>query len=145
MKRILYVLIPGMMLFTVCEKQTTGRRIDADICGDLVQMGGCQAGNPSKSSTTDSCFTYTFNEQLIIDFCVTGNCCPDTNRFEMNYTAEDGIIAISVADTAENLCRCICPYIIHAEFSDLPENEYTVKIAMTGPVDQLIYNETVHQ
>jgi hypothetical protein len=31
---------------------------------------------------------------------------------------------VTVADTAAALCRCMCKYILHAEFHDLPGEQY---------------------
>jgi hypothetical protein len=47
------------------------------------QVPGCGA-NLVKASASDSCFSYQFHDALIVDFCATANCCPDSNRFSLS-------------------------------------------------------------
>ncbi|MGK9475241.1 hypothetical protein [Melioribacter sp. OK-6-Me] len=96
------------------------------------QLDGCQTllyQNSLDKSTAakDSCFNYSFNENLVVEFCVRGNCCPDSNRFAVDGKVVGDTINIAVKDTAANLCRCICNYIILAEFQNLTGDEYFVK------------------
>lgn len=107
----------------------------------LYQITGC-GGGLAKSFVADSCFSYQFGTDLIIDFCVTANCCPDSNRFDLSYETRHDTIAIAVQDTAARLCRCICPYVIHAEFHELPLDHYTIQCMYDNRV---AYNEEVHQ
>ncbi len=86
----------------------------------------CMRGVLQKASVSDSVFTYTFSDKLIIDFSVTANCCPDSNRFSVSSTTGIDTIVVAVVDTAQNLCKCICPYMIHAEFGNLPNDHYVV-------------------
>lgn len=106
------------------------------------QIPGCGNNLLSKTSALDSCFTYIFQDKLEINFCVPGNCCPDSNRFVANYKLNSDTLFISVSDTAENLCRCICNYIIHAEISGLQKNNYTFYCNYD---DQIIYSEQVRK
>jgi hypothetical protein len=72
----------------------------------------------------DSCFSYQFHDVLTVDFCITANCCPDSNRFSLGRTIDDNAIIVTVEDTAANLCRCVCRHWIHAEFDDLAGDQY---------------------
>ncbi len=92
----------------------------------LQQVAGCQRAGLARAATADSCFAYQFEDDLKLEFCVIANCCPDTNRFKLASEVRQDTIAIAVADTAARLCRCICPYLIRAEFRDLPEDHYVV-------------------
>ncbi len=96
----------------------------------LQSINGCQRDNLAKDTIVDSCFVYQFDNDLVLDFCVTANCCPDSNRFELSQEVRNDSITITVADTAANLCDCICPYIIHVEYFDLPEDMYYVRVLM---------------
>ena len=87
------------------------------------QVPGCGA-NLLKASATDSCFSYQFHDALIVDFCATANCCPDSNRFSFNQRISHDTIMVTIADTAAHLCRCICTYVLHMEFRDLPGDSY---------------------
>ncbi len=95
------------------------------------QLAGCQTlvyqNNLDKSTTKDSCFNYSFTENLEVEFCVKGNCCPDSNRFAVDGKVVGDTIYIAVKDTAANLCRCICNYIILTEFQNLSGDEYYIK------------------
>lgn len=131
-----------MFSTAACERQTSQSiQTDTNLKADLFQIDGCQRGGLQKRSDEDSCFVYNFNEQtLSVDFCVTANCCPDSDRFIFDYTVEKDLIHVTVTDTADNLCRCICPYMIHTEFTDLPLDAYRYKVDYD---DQTIYNKQV--
>jgi hypothetical protein len=104
------------------------------------QVPGC---NPTssliKDSFIDSCFQYSFTDTLKVEFCVPGNCCPDSNRFVTNYSISSDTIFVTVTDTAAHLCHCICNYIIHLEISGLSNNEYLFYCNL----QELEYNEIV--
>jgi hypothetical protein len=74
----------------------------------------------------DSMFTYSFDQYLVMDFSAQGNCCPDSGRFVLGHTIHMDTIFINVVDTAQNLCNCICPYMIHAEVKNLTLDKYIV-------------------
>lgn len=108
------------------------------------QIPGCQRQHLNKSSLIDSCFSYLFNENLVVDFCVTGNCCPDKDRYIITSSIVEDSIFITVKDTAKNLCRCICNYIIHGEFQSLTKNNYIIKCIQKGlPDKEVIYLKQV--
>ena len=110
-------------ILAVCQKSANSPS-ESRATGDLIQLAGCARDVLEKASDADSCFTYTFGDNLTVDFCVTANCCPDTDRFQLDYSIGAGSIQVTVLDTAENLCRCICPYLIHTEFTELSEDSY---------------------
>jgi hypothetical protein len=107
----------------------------------LAQVDGCQSGSLSKAAVGDSLFSYQFDDDLLLDFRVTGNCCPDSNRFELSHEIFGNDITIIVADTAADLCLCVCPYVIHAEFYDMPEDMYVVHV-MTDD-EEILHEEDV--
>ena len=89
------------------------------------QVPGCfHNAGLQKSLASDSCFGYSFNDTLKIEFCVKGNCCPEMNRFTTSYKIKSDTIFVSVADTAAQLCYCICNYKIHIELSNFENNKY---------------------
>lgn len=89
------------------------------------QVPGCNpTSSLKKDSLIDSCFQYSFTDTLEVEFCVPGNCCPDSDRFVTNYSIHSDTIFVTVTDTAAHLCHCICDYIIHLEISGLPNDEY---------------------
>lgn len=87
------------------------------------QIPGCASGLAG-SPARDSCFSYQFDDALLMDFCAVGNCCPDSNRFSIRHSISNDSIVVTIADTAAQLCNCICPYVLHAEFYNLPRNTY---------------------
>lgn len=92
------------------------------------QSSKCLKNVLSKSGGLfDSVFVYTFTDSLNIDFSVEANCCPDSNRFSISYNLSHDTIIVSVADTALNGCFCHCPYMIHVNFSNLPNDHYVVQ------------------
>lgn len=118
------VIIFLLFIFISCKESSVAPESSAKI----FQLPDCRPSINKKSSDIliDSCFTYTFNERLIIDFCVSGNCCSDENRFLIKNSIFKDTITVTIADTAANLCRCICNYIIHGEFESLPYDSYTI-------------------
>lgn len=142
MKTELLIISLSFLFTAACERQTTPpMQNNANVKADLVQLDGCQRGNLSKRSEEDSCFVWSFKgHDLTVNFCVTANCCPDSDRFMLDYNIEDNLIQVTVIDTAGNLCRCICPYLIHTEFTELPLDEYIYKVDYNN---QIIYNRQV--
>ncbi|UCD38292.1 MAG: hypothetical protein JSW54_02080 [Fidelibacterota bacterium] len=133
---ILFILIASFACdhFTVKDESTQPDPWDGEAL--LYQAGGCQAASFYKTALVDS-FSYQFGDDLILDFFVSSNCCPDTNRFELFSSVDEDTIAITVVDTAQHLCHCTCPYRIHTEFIDLPLDEYTVVVNYYGEVAYL--------
>ncbi|MGK9368578.1 hypothetical protein ACSSWA_06735 [Melioribacter sp. Ez-97] len=126
MKNRALVLIAIIILCCGCEEtnfepETYNFRFE--------QLPGCQTlvYNNLEKAGADSCFNYSFFEKLVVEFCVSGNCCPDSNHFAVESKALGDTITISVRDTAANLCRCNCNYIILTEFQNLTGDNYFVK------------------
>ncbi len=136
--RTFVFIISGILIFNSCGEETS-----PEIQTVLYQIPGCKGNSLSKSfnAQIDSCFHYSFKEKLEIEFCVSGNCCPDENRFVTTSKILNDSITIAIKDTAENLCRCICNYIIHGEFESLPLDQYKVKC--TDGEGKVLYNEIV--
>lgn len=86
-----------------------------------IQVPGCQQ---MRTPGLDSCFSYVFHDALTVDFCATGNCCPDSERFAFTSAFLHDTIVVTIGDTAAQLCRCTCTYALRVTFSDLPGDEY---------------------
>ena len=78
-------------------------------------------------TASDSIFSYSFSQNLILDFSVTANCCPDSNRFTVGQEIRNDTIIITVLDIAKDGCYCDCVYMVHTEITDLPNYHYTVR------------------
>jgi len=89
------------------------------------QVPGCQSGL-GKIAEEDSCFSFTFRQDLSLEFCATGNCDPQVNRFAITQRIQNDTILVTVADTAAQGAWCDCPYKIHVEFWNLPRDSYLV-------------------
>lgn len=98
--------------------------VKPEASGNIQQIGKCN--NQGLNKTSAECFEYTFTDDLIIKFCVSGNCCPDSARFLSSYKIVENIITVSVKDIAPNLCKCNCNYTIQAKFTNLEYDSYTV-------------------
>lgn len=109
----------------------------------IYQLPGCQSTLlRSTSGSSDSCFSYTFDDSLVVTLCVRANCCPDSARFSFSKQILSDVVKIEVVDTAANLCRCMCLYKIHAMFRDLSSEKYQFHCFYNG---KLAYNETVYK
>lgn len=100
------------------------------------QSGKCLGHDLPKSAVSDSSFNYSFSDKLVIDFSVTANCCPDSNRFTVSSFPGPDTIVVAVIDTAQNLCKCLCPYTIHAEFGNLTNDHYVICCTLGEPQGQ---------
>ncbi len=126
LRPILAILLSILVLNSCLQNSLT-----PEFSSSLKQVGKC-AGNPLYKSlaSTDSLFQYTFNKDLIIDFYVTGNCCPDSNRFECSSFHKEDSLIVYIKDIEENLCKCICKYKIHGEYKNITKDFITVKCIM---------------
>lgn len=138
-------------LFSIClgvfagcnESVTSGENSKASI----KQVGGSTSSALDKiTKESDSCFSYYFHNDLIVDFCVSGNCCPDSNRFFSDYRISMDTITVTIADTAANLCKCICNYNIRAELEGLLLNRYLFKVEkQDSSYRQTLYSENIYK
>lgn len=120
--------------------------LQPETTAKIYQAGKCNGTALFKSVQDDSCFVYSFSSTLTIDFCVSGNCCPDSNRFTSSYSLSNNEIAIKIKDTAPNLCRCMCRYTIHSEFYDLKLDSYQVDcISETNNENKILYSKLVQR
>lgn len=136
------IIIFLFIIFVSCKESS----VSSESKVKIYQVPGCQHEiiNILNKSIIDSCFNYTFFDKLEIDFCVKGNCCPDANRFLIRSNIFKDTITISVTDTAANLCKCICNYIIHGEFESLPFDSYFVKCIQKESNDsKILYSQKV--
>lgn len=118
---VIAFLLIGILIFN-CTNEPN----DIEPVVSISQKPGC-AGAILNKSITDSCFDYRFGAELEINFCVSGNCCPDSNRFKFSHKIYADTISISLTDTAQNLCRCICNYLVNSRIESLPLSKYIVK------------------
>ncbi|HEY9166950.1 MAG TPA: hypothetical protein VIS48_12405 [Candidatus Kryptonia bacterium] len=147
MRRILsfaLLLVSAGLLVTCNDKSSNP--VDQTVVGSFHQIGGCGYSTTARVFAYDSCFAYEFKDTLITDFCLPGNCCPDSNRFVLSYEVRNDTIFVAASDTAENLCRCTCNYIFRAEFANLPLNHYVFH-CMAGeyPDLELLYEMQVYK
>ena len=108
----------------------------------LFQAQGCLPQSTVKAAAP-ACFSYWFDDVLLVEFCTEGNCCPNSNRFRFSSEIRTDTIFVTVADTAANLCRCTCTYMLHAGFRDLEFDSY-VFICMKDD-KSLLYSERVQR
>jgi len=137
--RVLLVIIISLSVYSGCDNSvTSGPNPDPS----LRQLPGCI----KKTGDNDSCFTYAFAENLVADFCVGGNCCPDHDRYLLTKQIISDTIIVSVTDTAGNLCHCMCNYIVHSEFTSLPLNSYLFNVIMVDSLNkELLYSVRVNR
>jgi hypothetical protein len=124
------------------DSPTKSEKEQPEVQAVLRQIPGCGGHGLTKAAGGDSCFSYKFTQNLVVDFCVAANCCPDSNRFELAHVIHNDTIFVAVADTAANLCRCICNYVIHAEFAGLSRDQY---IFYCQHADAVAYCEPVQR
>ncbi len=125
-----------------CSTDNSTNPEDETITFSAYQVGGCNSTPLAKIAENDSCFSYSFNDTLKVDFCVTANCCPDSQRFVTDYNIKSDTIFVEVVDTAARLCRCICNYTVHLDLVGLSNNQYFFNCNYDNRV---VYNEIVNK
>jgi hypothetical protein len=109
----------------------------------LNQLKGCQSDLSNNATVSDSCFSYQFAKKLIVDFCLLGNCCPDSDRFSFSCEVRTDTIFVVAVDTAANLCNCLCNYVNHAEFDNLPLDHYVFYCTCSDYGNRVCYIENI--
>ncbi len=139
----LFVLLLSLVAFG-CAAVSTGPAATTSV---VFEVPGCRPSYPGKAlMSVDSCFSYQFHDQLIVDFCVSANCCPDSNRFSIDHMIRADTITVTIADTAANLCRCMCRHWIHAEFHGLESDDYTFVVNQRDSLVLLpLYRVAIHR
>jgi hypothetical protein len=131
-----YIL--ALVFFSVisgCDKSVDPENNDGILA---YQLSGCL------NKSTNDCFSYIFRNSLDTEFCVSGNCCPDNNRFIFEHDIIADTIDLYVNDIEERLCRCFCNYKLRASFDNLPLDSYQFNVIYrdtSGPI--LLYSERV--
>jgi hypothetical protein len=136
MRLVLIVLVS--VIFTSCGQLTSVDKEELNF--QAHQIPGCVQNLPKNSPAFNSCFTYSFEDTLKVDLCLSSNCCPDSGRFEYSYLVSGDTIKVSVVDIAEHLCRCTCNYIVHSDISGLEQDEYIFECIY---YDSVFYQQTV--
>ena len=140
MKKLLIPATAAMLCFfsLSCAKLTTDPGASITFS---ARSSKCLTHNTPGVNGLDSLFLYSFPDSLVLDFSVKANCCPDSNRFSISQTTGSDTIVVTVTDTAENGCRCVCPYMIHTSFESLPYDRYVVRcrLCASGDCDDPIY------
>jgi len=54
----------------------------------------------------------------------------------MSQVTNADSIVVTIADTAANLCKCVCRHWVHAEFQDLLLNKYRFLVYLHGSASQ---------
>ena len=129
----------SLILFLSVSCNEKGTNPDQDLTRVSFFSGKCGQEFLKASDVQDSSFVYTFFDDLIIDFSVGGNCCPDSNRFYVNHNISNDTIYISVDDTAGHRCWCICNYHMYAQFKDLHGDHYVVICTLEGAYNNPLY------
>jgi hypothetical protein len=121
----IFIIFLGLIFLSYfsCNEKSVNWEVDTTFS---YRSSKCMTAY-SLSSSMDSSFVYSFDDSLVIDFSVRANCCPDSDRFNVSYVFEEDTIINTVVDTAQNVCYCTCPYIIHEVFKNLPGNHYVVR------------------
>ena len=130
------VILFILLALLACSDSSTKPKVESVA----YQVGRCDHDMIRSLESDDTCFSAEFAQDLVIDLCLTANCCPDTNRFAMITQIRNDTAFVAVTDTAQHLCHCLCDYHAHAEFYGPPLSQYLV---ICSYQDSVIYSETV--
>lgn len=104
------------------------------------QASDCLKVNGLKKSYPDSSFSYTFGDKLIVDFLVNADCLLFAPGLIMDYEISRDTIFVTVIEANPGFTDCLCPYMMHAEFNNLPGYRYFFICEFQN---RIIYNELV--
>ena len=138
-----FVLVISILFYVFsCTTDNPTNQENEIITFSAYQVGGCNSTPLAKIAVNDSCFSYSFNDTLKIDFCVTANCCPDSQRFLTDYYLKSDTIFVTVTDTSAELCDCICNYTIHLDLVGLSNTQYFFNCYYNNRV---VYDEIINK
>jgi hypothetical protein len=126
MKTWKLLLLCLSLALVACKDRSTNTN-DTSTTSFSYETSKCVAQGLPKATALDSIFTYSFDQNLTMDFSVWANCCPDSGRFVLDHTVKMDTILITISDTAQHLCNCICLYMIHAQLTNLSLDQYVVR------------------
>ena len=149
--------IIGILLITTVactrDKSIPNRSKASDNRRDIItlnnvtvfQKPGCADHGLSKPDDMFECFSCIFKDTLKIDFCVFGNCCPDSNRFDYQYYLRGDTIKVTVSDTAASRCWCTCKYVISLIIPELQNDCYRFYCRFPDfeSFEQCLYDEKI--
>ncbi len=141
---LLILLAILMGSFVSCSDKSSNPG-NQPVRASLYQVGRCQSHGLDNVSSIDSCISYQFTDKLTVDFCLVGNCCPDSNRFKFSNEISHDTIFVAVTDTAERNCNCFCNYTARAEFDNLPLDRYVFYCTRIDDGNRVIYCVEVHR
>lgn len=144
MKNAAISLVFGLLALAglSCTNNSSGPGV-AQINANLRQVSGCISKVSSSSQAGDSSFAYEFGDTLYVSFMLSGNCCPDSNRFSLSYEVRSDTLYVAATDTAARMCYCICNYVLRAEFANLPFDRYTFICTRPDDGGKVYYDEIV--
>lgn len=145
MSKLFTNMIVGLIILTSfsCKQNSTESLIDS-VPSFSFRSSKCTGNVLLQRTNNDSSFTYSFTDKLMIDFSVIANCCPDSNRFIVSNTFRDDTLLIMIVDTAEYVCRCLCPYFIHAEYENLLNEHYVVRCVFKNLAAPYLNRDPLH-
>ena len=140
MKRVvLYFSIVSMTGFLLHCSEESSDAVNEDNTVVICQIGGC-AKHPASFYSPDSCLSYRFSDTLLVEFCLAGNCCPDSDRFLITTRISGDTIFVVAADTSGSNCYCECTYIIQARFTGLQLPRYVFHCLRADKCNVLCYD-----
>lgn len=108
-------------VFISCADTSTDNSKTVQV--NLYQVGGCKSHSLPKVSSSDTSFSYSFTDTLVVDFWAFGGCNTRPNLFALSYNIQDDTIFVTAIDTVLG-SKCLCRYLIQAEFANLPLDHY---------------------
>ena len=143
---LIFLLLCASGLFLSTCSDNSSNLSDKQPSDSVVQIPGCSSHGLIRLSSSDTSFAWTFTDRLVIDFCLTGDCTPDSIRFATSHSISSDTIYVVSVDTATYNQKCICVFIIHGEFENLPLDYYVVICSrVDNGVETVSYNRDVYR
>ncbi len=121
------------------------------LCASLVAViySSSQASTPKLSLTKTECLKFeTFasvkegitgvewvGDHVVVHFLLIDSCC--MKHVPTTLAVSGSIIQVSLSQPQEDeVCRCVCPFIVHIDIGPLPHNPYLVQVFYHNTVDE---------
>jgi hypothetical protein len=122
------------------------------LCASLVAViySSSQGSTPKLSLTQTECLRFEsfaetkegitgtewIGDHIIVNVLLIDSCC--AKHFPATLAVSGSIIQISLSQPQnDEICRCVCPFVVHVDIGPLPHNPYLVQIFYHNTVDEV--------
>jgi len=121
------------------------------LCVSLVTViySSSQASTPKLALAKTKCLKFKFfaqvkegitgvewvGDHIIVHMLLIDSCC--IKHVPATLTVSGSIIQVALSQPqADEICKCVCPFMVHVDIGPLPHNPYLVQVFYHDTVDE---------